>query len=143
MTRFDSFTTLLGTASCCALLVSCSTGPDDDARAAFEDRPVLPSCGELNLSQGEEEPASARECLDEAGTAGAELTVTSPTTEGDPITTYFRVGPGIDGMEMWVDATQDAYGSGEWELWRCPETVTAVDPLGCEPAAEPIAAGVG
>lgn len=79
-------------------------------------------------------PDAAWSCLDAAGTAGAELAVTAPTIEGDPTTTYYRVGPGIDGLELFHDATQDRFGSGAWHHEFCPRTATVRDPRGCRDA---------
>ena len=40
------------------------------------------------------------------------------TIEGDPITRYIRVHEnGV--VEIFVDATRDQFGSGEWERLRC------------------------
>jgi len=97
--------------------------------AWFTDRPSLRSCGEIELGQGEQIPDDAIQCMRTA-TEGAELVVTSPTTEGDPVTTYYRVGPDIDGMDLIVDAREDAWGSGEWEQSTCPGTKVLVDPRG-------------
>ena len=43
---------------------------------------------------------------------------TRPTAEGDPITTIYRVLP--DGsVEVFIDSTQDKWGSGRWEHLSC------------------------
>jgi hypothetical protein len=46
--------------------------------------------------------------------------VTAPTTEGEPITTYYRVLP-AGGLEVFTDATADSYGPGEWRHVRCAD----------------------
>jgi len=106
--------------------------PAGGAFSSFTDRTVLASCGELSLGQGEEVPADAWACMDAASDSGAELVVEMPTTEGDPILTYYRVGPGIDGLELFSDTTQDSFGPRTWSHEVCPDTVTVSEPLGCE-----------
>ena len=86
----------------------------------------LESCG---VDDGAE--ADARRCLLEAFLAGqgAELISTESTIEGDPITRYVRVHEnGV--VEIFVDATQDRYGSGEWERIVCAELVPVEMPTG-------------
>ena len=70
----------------------------------------------------------ARMCLLEAFEAGhgAELISTQMTEEGDPVTSYFRVHEnGV--VEVFSDATQDRFGSGEWERRVCDRVVPAPD----------------
>ena len=82
-----------------ALLSGCAQGPATPAPTPtqFTDRAVLPSCGEVELGQGDEIPAENLTCLQDAADEGAELAVTRPTTEGDPVTEYYRVLPGGGG----------------------------------------------
>jgi hypothetical protein len=85
-------------------------------------RQPLPSCGE----ESGERNAEGRGCLLEAFDtgSGAEFVSRESTIEGDPITSYFRVHEnGV--VEIFVDATQDKYGSEQWERIRC-ESLTAV-----------------
>ncbi|MEU2202470.1 hypothetical protein [Isoptericola sp. NPDC019482] len=121
--------------ACLVLLAACGAGDGEDVFAA---RDPLPTCGEVTARPdlGEDEPeaelAEAFACLDAAASgAGAELVVRSLTVEGDPIVEYHRVGPGIDGLEVYVDGTQDTYGEQIWTYRSCPDTVTASEPLGC------------
>ncbi|MFE6971551.1 hypothetical protein [Isoptericola sp. NPDC057653] len=149
MTRSDGRRRRLAAAAwgvpCLALLGACGPGNGEDAFAARE---PLPTCGEVtarpDLGEGEPttELAEAFACLDAASARGdgAELIVRSRTIEGDPIVEYHRVGPGIDGLEVYVDGTQDAFGDRTWTYRSCPETVTAADPLGC-PGEEAPAGG--
>ncbi|MBN0041792.1 hypothetical protein JN535_16650 [Cellulosimicrobium cellulans] len=102
--------------------------------SAFVNRDPLDSCGDLRLDQGESVPDDAYRCLDDAAATGAELVVTLPTTEGDPIVNYYRVGPGIEGLEIFVDATRDTYGSGQWAHLRCPAAESASEPGECRAA---------
>lgn len=61
----------------------------------------------------------------ETGGSG-ELISTTTSVEGDPITRIIRVLD--DGtVEMFVDATRDAYGSGEWERFRCSALVPVAE----------------
>ena len=118
-------------------MLGACTAQDGAPPQSFASRPALPSCGELQIAQGERVPDDAWECLDQAvAGGGAELVVTSPTTEGDPTTTYYRVGPGIDHLELFIDVSQDAYrGDGPaWSHQVCPDTLTAAAPLGCAEA---------
>ncbi|MET0788283.1 MAG: hypothetical protein ABWY33_03480 [Cellulomonas sp.] len=115
-----------------ALAVSACGGGGGNAPATFTERAELPSCGEVRPDQGTGVDDDAWACLDHAATGdGAELVVTALSTEGDPITTYYRVGPGIDGVEVFVDSTQDGWGVQGWNHQVCPDTVTAAEPLGC------------
>lgn len=97
----------------------------------FDRREPLTSCGSVTLGQLEEVPAEAWACLDAGRATGAELVVTTPTTEGDPMRAYYRVGPGVDGLEIYRDTTADTYGSGGWSFTRCPGTVRVVEPTSC------------
>lgn len=97
---------------------------------SFLERAVLPSCGEVELGQGEEIPAENITCLEEAGPEGAELAVTRPTTEGDPFTEYYRVLPG-GGWEAYIDGSQDPNG-GIWWFTPCPEAQTLEDLAQCQ-----------
>lgn len=122
--------------ACLGLLAACGSGNGEDAFAARE---PLPTCGEVtarpDLGEGEPkaELAEAFACLDEAAARGegAELLVRSLTVEGDPIVEYHRVGPDIEGLEVYVDGTQDTYGEQLWTYRSCPDTATASEPLGC------------
>lgn len=111
----------------CALALSgCTAGPGapkgGPTPQAFLGREELPACGTVELDQGEEIPTGDIACLEEASVAGAELAVTRPSTEGDPITQYYRVLPG-GGWEIYTDMTQDRYGEGWW-LDECPDALS-------------------
>ena len=88
----------------------------DPVKERWEDRAALPSCGSVVLSQGESlKPDAPSElgCLREGHTSGkgAELKVQWPTTEGDPIFTWYRALPS-GGTESYEDSTEDAWGEG-------------------------------
>ena len=103
---------------------ACAAGPP----AAFRDREPLPPCGEEQSQHGESWNVEARQCLFDAYREGraAELIVTQVTVEGDPITEVTRVHENGT-VERWVDATQDSWGSGEWEHLRCDRLIAARD----------------
>ena len=100
------------------ILVGCADSAN--APASFRDRPDLASCGEVVLEQGEGIPDDAAACLESSFTSGAELVVSGPTTEGDPYITYYRVGPDIEGIEIFIDSTRDRFGFG-WAHQLCPD----------------------
>lgn len=117
-------------------VASCGTSVDPAATPAdpLSQRESLPSCGTFGAGQGEAVPDAAWDCLDEGSSTGAELVVTMPTTEGDPIVTYYRVGTGIEGLELFVDSRADSYAPPESRgvsHQLCPDTTTAREPLGC------------
>jgi hypothetical protein len=118
--------TLLPLVGSCGLL-----GGSDGAPASFTEREPLPACDPVRLGQGETVPDDAWACLENGLVEGAELVVEAPTTEGDPITTYYRVGPSIDGMEIFTDGTADTFGPGTWTHQLCPDTEDPREPLGC------------
>lgn len=116
-----------------ALLTGCS----DPVAGDFEERADLPSCGRIDLQQGERwgrADPDAWDCLDEALRTGgeAELGLTYPTVEGDPIGLWYRVSGGR--LEIYEDSTRDPNGSGEWTYQECaaPERLPRnVHDLGC------------
>ncbi len=94
--------------------------------AAFRDRAALPSCGSATGEAGDAgPPPAAAACLDAAlrGARGAELRVVAFTTEGDPVTSYYRALPG-GGVEVLVDSTQDEFGTGGWSRRSCRAPVS-------------------
>jgi hypothetical protein len=102
----------------CGLLPS--TQPD-----WIVNRQPLAACG---VEDANAFNADARRCLlaaHEAGT-GAELISTMTSVEGDPITRWIRVHENGT-IELFVDATQDAYGSGEWERYRCERLIPVAE----------------
>ncbi|WP_284292442.1 hypothetical protein [Luteimicrobium album] len=102
----------------------------------FADREPLSPCGSVTSAPGSDGalPADALACLAAGAHDGAELTVGSYITEGDLIVSYYRVGPGIDGIEVITDATRDAFGPREWRLDRCPDATSVTDLGTCAPA---------
>jgi hypothetical protein len=107
---------LVALALLCGLTGCAGTGPP----TAFEERPPLMSCGTVTVAHAE--PAGPEvDCFAEAIEDGraAELVVRGTTIEGDPVVDYYRTVPGTPGIEVFHDATQDAFGSGTWEHYRC------------------------
>ena len=108
-----------------------AAGCGDEVHARWEERAPLPSCGAVDFDQGETLRRDAPDelaCLREALTSGkgAELQVTSPTVEGDPVTVYYRVTP--EGTtEIYEDTTEDAYGSDEWSYASCGRPASVLD----------------
>ncbi|GAB3775258.1 hypothetical protein GCM10027600_39320 [Nocardioides ginsengisegetis] len=117
------------------LTATACTGPgsaSDPAHDAWTARDALPSCGRVRMDQGDSlqrASADGMQCLLMAMRSGegGEFVLTRPTTEGDPITTYYRVLP--DGtFETYVDNTADHYGSGRWEYRRCSTRSPSLSP---------------
>jgi hypothetical protein len=114
-----------------AVVVFVYLQPGDPVHQQWEERRTLPSCGSVDLHQGEELRRDAPEelaCLRAALTSGegAELRVTYPTVEGDPITSYYRVTPART-TEVYEDATEDAYGDGRWHFAECHQPTGVLD----------------
>jgi hypothetical protein len=107
------------------LLGACSGSGPGTPPAAFENRSPLPDCGSVVVDQGEpiELPADVADCL--ARPDGGEALLQAPTAEGDPVRSHYRVGPGIQGVELFVDSTDDRLGSQEWTRQSCPGATPA------------------
>jgi hypothetical protein len=111
------------------------TGVPYDGSAApswFVDRPLLRTCGYVDLGLDGTLPAERRSCL--AGPAGGELGVSRNSTEGDPIVTYYRRRPGARGVTIVTDATRDHFGVRQWSESVCvafaPQTAL-LEAAGC------------
>jgi hypothetical protein len=112
-----------------ALVTGCTDA--DPVQEQWESRDSLPSCGSLQLGQGESirsdgkhEIACLRRARDDG--RGAELRVRFPTVEGDPITEYYRVTP--EGTtEVYTDATEDENSDERWHFAKCAEPETVLD----------------
>ena len=113
-------------AALCLVLAACgflpSVPPDWVAN-----RNPLDLCGEEDVGRDGGFDVEARRCLLDAYRAGrgAELISTMTSVEGDEIVRYVRVHENGT-VEIFVDATRDRYGSGEWERLTC-ERLTPVD----------------
>lgn len=112
-----------------------TTGPDifertralPDAPAGVRSPGVVHSCGRLELGQGGTVGADALRCLTAqySGVEGAELAVTVPTTEGDPIVYFFvhTIGPiRAYSTDHWDNF---AGGSGGWTTTTCELSAAA------------------
>jgi hypothetical protein len=98
-------------------------------------RRPLPACGGERLSPDGGVDSEARRCLLDAWRAGedAELISGETTEVGNLVTRYLRVHANGT-IEVFVDATQDAYGSGRWERYRCESLVPVEAGSGADPA---------
>lgn len=99
----------------------------DPVRQRFITRPSYDTCGKVVLGHGRLARTSTEwTCMTAAVAAGkgAELAVSAPTVEGDPIIYYLRVNP--DGTsELYVDNSADRYaGSGSgWQHSTCQDAL--------------------
>lgn len=94
---------------------------DSSAPDSFRDRTELPLCRGVVLDQGESLRPEALKCLERGyAESGAELAVASPTTEGDLIVSHYRITPRAASLQIFVDATRDKFGGGNWEESSCP-----------------------
>jgi hypothetical protein len=100
--------------------------PDDTDAVMLQwsDHTGIDDCGVVeNMTLGESAPGEAKvwSCLANARDAGSAAEVTSimTTVEGDPIYSYYRVTTNGT-LEVYVDSTQDAFGSQEWSFVQCP-----------------------
>lgn len=117
-----------------ALLALLTSGCGDEVQAQFGDRTELPSCGSLDVDPVQRWRAAGREawdCFARALESGepAEIAVTYPTDEGDPIRAWFRLTG--DEMEIYEDATDDPFGSGEWMFSTCAPPEELGRTIGC------------
>jgi heat shock protein HslJ len=98
-----------------------------DAPAGVRSPGVVHSCGRLELGQGGTVGADALRCLTAqySGVEGAELAVTVPTTEGDPIV-YFFVHT-IGAIRAYSTDHWDNFrgGSGGWTTKTCELSAAA------------------
>lgn len=102
------------------------------APETFRSRQPLPSCGEIVLDQTQSVPQLPLDCMaSAAGGVGAEFALAQPTSEGDYIVTFYRVGPAISGVDVFVDATRDQFGKQEWREGSCPSVRSMLDPQVC------------
>lgn len=86
-----------------------------DAPDNFRDGAKRESCGEITLDQAQALPAAAVDCINAAiGATDAELAVVAPTSEGDPIVTFYRTSSRAAGVKLFIDAEYDRFGSGSW-----------------------------
>jgi len=97
-------------------------------------RTPFPSCGAVTLGQLDQLEKVGRQQLDcirdaLASGVGAELTVTFPTVEGDPIIEHYRLTPGAV-LQTYVDSTADTFGAQEWSYVECADPDSVPDP-GC------------
>jgi hypothetical protein len=95
----------------------------DPVEDRWASRTEFPSCGEVSLGLNEEMRQKAVQeiaCLERALKSGesAELKVTFPTIEGDPVREYYRVTP-QGGLEVYTDSTDDSFSDQKWSFAEC------------------------
>jgi hypothetical protein len=106
-------------AACGPEVRSVPAAPED-----FVGRAPLAGCGTARAEGPDSKlvdlfPLRAVDCMIAGRKSdGAEYVVEYLTTEGDPITNYLRVLPGIYDVEVFVDSSNDAYGGG-WQHRTC------------------------
>ena len=120
------------------MFVACSSGevPGRPPPSKFTSRQTLPSCGETtaegpNPALDELYPQRVLDCLTRSRTGnGAELSVTAFTTDGDPITTFYRTAGNSLAVTIFLDRSHDRYGGGEdWVQISCEVTTLTADAL--------------
>ena len=133
-------TVTLAIAACSSSYPRAQNLPDDlfaaarGSRAAprsFTDGVKRESCGEITLGQAQVLPTAVLHCINAAiGATDAELAVAAPTSEGDPIVTFYRTSARAGGVELFIDAEYDRFGSGSWTHERFPRAhdITALYP---------------
>ncbi|MFF7772992.1 hypothetical protein ACFZCG_01075 [Streptomyces tanashiensis] len=126
---------LVAVALASLLAAGCGT-LNDPVKERWDSRTEFSSCGEVSLDQGEEmQKQAAREivCLRRAlkNGEGAELKVTHPTVEGDPIREYYRLTP-QGRLEVYTDSTDDHFSDQKWSFAECytPEWLAEIS---CDP----------
>jgi len=105
-----------------------------DGPAWFTSRTPLEPCGQFgppNNTEPPDVPDAAWQCLVDPDADGAELVLTRNSVEGQPIVTYLRAGPDIDGVEVIADNTADTYGSAGWTHYRCASFSRDYTEVGC------------
>ena len=110
---------------------ACSADAGDPGDGSFEARAPLPSCGSLVLDQGISLERAGRDgitCLAAALTSGkgGELKVQEPTTEGDPVVSYYRVTKQRT-TEVYVDSTRDKFGDVDWSYSSCSKPTSVLE----------------
>jgi len=129
-------TTALAVLTAAAALTACSRTPMADAAQT--------RCGEYAIPQGTPGiPADRLDCLSSAFAARrtATLTVTEPTTEGDPVITTYTTT--VDGtVDVVVDATADTWAGTNatvvhYECRSATFSLGRVDVGDCETLAGP------
>jgi hypothetical protein len=113
-----------------AAVLSVISASDPEVPDAFLDRTPLPSCGAILQGLGDTwTPAATSHpevgCLARAVREGAaaELVARYTTVEGGRVVYYYRSEPGRPGLEVFVDASDDAFAGRPWEHALCPHAV--------------------
>jgi hypothetical protein len=92
-----------------------------DAPAAIDDPDASIDCGSVWLGQGEAIPIESLDCLARyAGDENVEFRLSRPTTEGDPIISFFVGEPEAEALDVYTTSHWDKWGEDGWTHTRCP-----------------------
>lgn len=106
-----------------AMGMSSCQSQSNSVKEQWAEREKFPDCGSIELNQGDKVTATSHTevtCMSDAidsGT-GAELVVSSPTTEGDQIRNHYRLYPDRH-LEWYIDSSDDPHSDVDWELIDC------------------------
>lgn len=122
--------TICAVAVTAALAACVTTASTEPPPAAFTDRAPLVSCGQIRAGGPGDPleslyPQSAMNCLERGrGASGAEWSTVGLTTEGDPVTTYYRVVPDSPDVDIFLDRSRDMHWGGDgWTRLSCEVAV--------------------
>ena len=95
----------------------------NSVKEQWEEREKFSDCGSITLDQGEKVTATSHSevtCMTDASDAGtgAELLVSSPTTEGGRVRDHYRLYPDRR-LEWYIDSSDDPHAGVDWELIDC------------------------
>ena len=111
------------------------SGCGDKVQEQFEDRADLPSCGRVDAGlfrDWRDQNPEAWLCFEQAVATGedAELRVDFLSDEGGPIPTWYLLHDGR--LEIYEDATQDTFGSGDWHVTSCDAPAELDRTIACD-----------
>lgn len=106
---------------------------DPDAPAALRGRALLEGdCGSWAVDLiNKKVSAYVERCMRGGASTGAELAVWVEGEDSGPTINFYRVGPDIDGIQVFVDATRDNFGSRDWHEQECHPAQLTFPPEGC------------
>ncbi|HEU4423569.1 MAG TPA: DUF4362 domain-containing protein [Pilimelia sp.] len=123
------------------LCVSCGGAdvPRDVATSGENRGAVVTDCGTFDLGQGDHLPDSVLRCFVDAVAAGrpAQLKVTRPTVEGDPIATTYRADR-QGRVDVVTDSRQDRFGIQTISKQVCTGPAVVEDDLSFTACTAPI-----
>jgi hypothetical protein len=137
LTATVTVTSVLALAGCTAGSVASEPTPTPSPVVGpswFTGRTAFEPCGQFGPPDSTEPPDvpdSAWACVQDPGPDGGELVLVRNSVEGDPIVTYIRVTPGVDGIELISDNRADAFRSEDWTHLRCTSFTFDHEVVGC------------